>query len=108
MRILVNMVYPLCIKQRCTTLNTMNLVTFFQQKLCQVRTILTGYTGNKCFFHFFSLLNTSRYKSMYFEATNELSKFSKTFLRALSASLSGEIGRASCRERGEIAADVDS
>src|SRR5690606_1594692 len=56
MRILVNMVYPLCIKQRCTTLNTMNLVTLFQQELCQVRTVLASNTGDKCFFQQLCLL----------------------------------------------------
>ena len=29
--------------------NTMHLVTFFQQKLCQVRTVLSGYTGDQIY-----------------------------------------------------------
>ena len=27
-------------------------IAFFQQQLCQVGTVLTGDTGNQCFFHF--------------------------------------------------------
>ncbi|STI85249.1 Uncharacterised protein [Escherichia coli] len=46
-RILINVIHALGVEGRCTTLNTMHLVTFFQQKLCQVRTVLSGYTGDE-------------------------------------------------------------
>ena len=40
------------IRNRCTADNSVNLISLLQQKFCQIRTILTCDTGNKCFFHF--------------------------------------------------------
>ena len=61
MRILVNMVNTLGVEGRGTPFDAMHLVAFGQQELRQIRTILTGDTGNQCFFYFFSpLFNNSQ------------------------------------------------
>ena len=55
MRILVEMIDAVCIEQRCTAFDAMDLIPFIKQKLSQIRPILTSYTGNQCFLHKFPL-----------------------------------------------------
>ena len=51
MGILIEMINPIGIKRRSTPFQTMYLIPLFKQKLCQIRSILTGNPGNKCCFH---------------------------------------------------------
>ena len=43
----------------CPAGNAVNFIALLQQKLCQIGTILTGNTGDKCFFH----ISTSTFSS---------------------------------------------
>ena len=49
-RILIEMIDAIGIKKRGTALDTMDLITFFQEKLGQISPILAGDAGNQCFF----------------------------------------------------------
>ena len=51
--ILVQVIDPVCIEQRGPSLDAMNLISFFEQKFRQVGSVLSGYAGNECFFHWF-------------------------------------------------------
>ena len=37
--------------------DTVNLVSFLKQKLCKITSVLSGDTGDKCFFHLYSTLD---------------------------------------------------
>lgn len=52
MGIMVEVIDPLCIERGRSTDDAVNLVSFSQEKLGQVGTILTGDASNQCFFHF--------------------------------------------------------
>ena len=57
MRVLIKVVNTVRIKQRGATFNAMDLITFFEQKFCQVRAILSCNAGNKSdFVHLILLL----------------------------------------------------
>ena len=48
MRVLVQVVNPVRVEHRGPALNAMHLVALLQQKLSQVRSILSSNTGNQC------------------------------------------------------------
>jgi hypothetical protein len=49
-RILIDVIHPLGVQRGCPALYTMNLITLFQQKFREIRSVLTGYTGDKSHF----------------------------------------------------------
>lgn len=51
MGIFVDMVDPLGIEKGGAALDAVNFVALFEQKLCQVGTVLAGDAGDECFFH---------------------------------------------------------
>jgi len=51
MRALVEMIDPVSIERRCAALDTVNFVTFPQEKLGEVGTVLSGDSRNECAFH---------------------------------------------------------
>lgn len=51
MRVFVDLVHPLSVKQRGTALNAMYLVALLKKKLGEIATILSGNTGDQCTFH---------------------------------------------------------
>ena len=51
MRILVEVIDPVGVEQGGPSLDAVHLIAFFQQKFSQVGAVLTGDSGNECFFH---------------------------------------------------------
>ncbi len=49
-RILVDMVYSLGVKHRCTTLYAVYRVSLFQEVFAQVCAVLPGHAGDQCYF----------------------------------------------------------
>jgi hypothetical protein len=47
MRILIDVVDPLCVEHAAAALNTVYRVPFFEQELCKVRTVLTSDTSDQ-------------------------------------------------------------
>lgn len=50
MNILEKMIDSWCIQGWCSSLDSMNFISFFEKKLCKIGSVLSGNTGNKCFF----------------------------------------------------------
>ncbi len=50
-RVLVDVVDPRGVEQRGAALDAVHLIALFQQKLCQIRSVLSGDAGDECLFH---------------------------------------------------------
>jgi len=48
----IQMVYAVCIEQRGSALDAMDLIAFIEQQLRKIGAILTSNTSDKSFFHF--------------------------------------------------------
>jgi hypothetical protein len=49
-RIPIDVVDPIGVEATATPNDSMDFIAFFQQQLCQIRTILPCDTGDECFF----------------------------------------------------------
>ncbi len=58
MRILKDMIHALGVKRGGTTFDSVHFVAFFQQKFCQIRTILSGNAGDESDFRHVYFLQT--------------------------------------------------
>ena len=47
---LVDVIHSLRVEGGCSTLNAMDFVAFFEEELGEVGSVLTGDTGDECFF----------------------------------------------------------
>ena len=56
----VNVVDPLGVERGGPTNNTVDLVSLFEQKLGEIRSILTSDTSDKCAFHFMGTLRLAQ------------------------------------------------
>jgi len=48
-RVLIQVINPVRVEQRCASLDPMNLVAFREEKLRQIGSILPGDAGDQCF-----------------------------------------------------------
>jgi hypothetical protein len=52
MWVFINVIDTLRIKERRAAFNTVNLISLFEEKFCEVGTILARHACNECFFHY--------------------------------------------------------
>jgi hypothetical protein len=47
MRVLIEMIYAICVEEGAAPLDAMNMIALLKKKLCEIRSVLTRYTGNQ-------------------------------------------------------------